>query len=77
MIEKPYWICDNKELSTSEHIILNENYQFKFQHRHYQSPILSLEKIFNNSLGDFVYKVKTKHNIRGITPGQVCELNNN
>lgn len=72
VVEKPHWICENKDLSGSDSILLDERYQFKFQHRHYQSPIVSLEKKFNVDLGNFIYTVKTKHNIRGITPGQVC-----
>ncbi len=63
-IEKPHWICEDKESDRSE-LILDDKYDFKFQYKHYQSGIKSLKRI------DDSYLVETKFNFRGITPGQV------
>jgi len=68
-IEKPHWICEDKE-STRNELVLDERYDFKFQHKHYQSGIKSLRRIKDLDK-PIKYLVETKFNFRGITPGQV------
>lgn len=67
-IDKPHWICENKENDSNE-IILDENYEFKYQNKHYQSKIKYLKKVLCDS--DFKYYVKTDNYFRAIPKGQV------
>ena len=69
-IEKPYWICENKEEASSS-LILDEQYDLKVQNKHFQSPLVSLTKTFKSETQSFDYEVRTKLHFRGITPGQV------
>ncbi len=74
-VDKPHWICEDKESKLSENNeILDNSFDFKFQNKHNQSPIISLTKKYNSLKKDFEYLVETKLHIRGITPGQVIAI---
>ncbi len=76
-IEKPYWICENREdLAVDEQgsmRILDKSYDFKFQNRHYQTPILGLEKKIADN-GSIRYLTRIEQPFRAIVPGQVTKL---
>ena len=67
-IEKPYWICEEKEDMVNKEggTILDDSYEFKFQNRHIQTPLVYLRKDDNCR-----YWVKTKNYFRAIVTGQV------
>lgn len=69
-IEKPYWICEEKEIRDIE-IILDQNYDFKFQSIHMQTPIVYLRRTLDTESNEQKYFVKTKHHFRAIVAGQV------
>lgn len=70
-IEKPYWICEQKG-NNDDGIILDESYEFKFQNRHIQTPLVHLRKEENAT--NPRYWVKTKNYFRAIVTGQVNEF---
>lgn len=76
-VEKPHWLCDNRELITLDgECILDEKYDFKFQNKHHQSPIVYLKRVASDpeTSNAFRYFVKTAHHFRAIASGQVTQL---
>jgi hypothetical protein len=72
-IEKPYWICEDQEelaVDKESSVILDGSYDFKFQNRHNQTPIVGLER-HSNKEGSVRYLTRIKHPFRAIVPGQV------
>lgn len=67
-IEKPHWICENKELVAND-TILNNYFEFKFQNKHYQSKIVYLKKKIQSNQTKYV--VKTYNHFRAVPKGQV------
>ncbi len=68
VVDKPHWICEDFEkicLERDERAILNNNFDFKFQNKHVQTPVDFLEKRGSD------YTLKLKHPFRAISPGQV------
>jgi hypothetical protein len=75
-VEKPLWICEDKEAnSTSNGLILDDRYEFKFQNKHLQSPILRMGKTYNEYTRKFDYLIETKMYFRALTAGQVNLIN--
>jgi tRNA U34 2-thiouridine synthase MnmA/TrmU len=69
-IEKPHWICENKEANLAENEekqILDNKFDFKFQNKHLQSPIVYLKKNIKDN-----YITSIKYPFRGISAGQYC-----
>lgn len=67
-VNKPHWISQNYENESNE-FILQSNIDFKFQQKHYESPILFMKKIQIEN-GEVKYLVKSKYALRGLAPGQ-------
>ncbi|CAF0931287.1 unnamed protein product [Brachionus calyciflorus] len=70
IVEKPHWICENREENATDDIVLNENFEFKFQNKHYQSKIKYLKKQHDPNNNDYRYIVQTEKNFRAVPKGQ-------
>jgi tRNA U34 2-thiouridine synthase MnmA/TrmU len=68
-IEKPHWLCENKEDTAVGNKILDETYDFKFQSRHFPTPLACLEKLSNNEAARYLTTIRQP--FRAIVPGQV------
>ena len=65
-IEKPHWLCEDKEEDLErKDLILDDKFDFKFQNKHLQSPIVYLKKDMMRN-----YITKIKNPFRGISSGQ-------
>ena len=72
-IEKPHWIAENKELnatSSNQFQILDDKYDFKFQNKHVQTPIVGLTHE-SGPKNETRYIVDIKNPFRAIVAGQV------
>ncbi|RMZ94236.1 mitochondrial tRNA-specific 2-thiouridylase 1, partial [Brachionus plicatilis] len=74
-IEKPHWLCENKEL-VADDVILNQDYEFKYQNKHYQSKIIYLRKKFLIESNQTKYFVKTLNHFRAVPKGQYAVFYN-
>lgn len=74
-VERPHWLCEQKdEALEGSGVILDERYDFKFQSKHKQSPLVHLRQDYSNlrdGSSSPRYWVKTKHHFRAVVAGQV------
>jgi hypothetical protein len=74
VLEAPHWICENKEeiaKQSDANLILNSSYDFSFQNKHCQTPIISLKMFNHEETNKKKYILETKSHFRGVASGQV------
>lgn len=75
-IETPHWICEQigDKLEGSD-IVLDDNFDFKFQSKYKQTPLVHLRREYDRINNKPRYWVKTKYHFRAVVAGQVSSFN--